>query len=162
MSSNFLVPLNIVSNEGTSVALINLNNVDYFKDKGSSCKIIFDTTKETVQLDYTFSELKTELAAYLYDQQFAQTAVDVAAYSLLPQDYHLEVEYTSTGECTITLPDVQRIAGRVVIITDTGGNAEVNNIIIKDTGGSELFRIEHDGDSLTLRANADSSKWYVY
>jgi len=90
------------------------------------------------------------------------TVVDAATYDVLATDSHLEVEYTTTGSCAITLPDAQRVDGREIKITDTGGSAGTNNITIKDTGGSTLFTINIDGNSWSLKSNDDDSKWYGF
>ncbi len=90
------------------------------------------------------------------------TVVDAATYPIVVTDGQLEVEYTSTGACAITLPDAQRVNGREIRISDTGGMAGTNNITIKDTAGSTLFVIDTDGDSYSLKSNKDNTKWYPF
>jgi hypothetical protein len=90
-------------------------------------------------------------------------SIATTTYTLLETDYQLEVSTNLLSDnCTITLPDAQRIAGRTIHITDVGNNANTNNIIIKDTGGSELFRINTDGDSIGIRANVGGTLWYRF
>lgn len=161
MPDTFLVKLNKVSSQGVKSALINLSDINFFQDNGNSVGVIF-SNKEIIQVAYTMQELESLLSQYLYNEFYSQTTVNAATYTLLENDSHLEVDYTDTGTCTITFPDVQRLSGRIVNVTDTGEGAETYNIIIKDTGGSELFRIEHDKDSLSIRANDDNSKWYIF
>ena len=88
--------------------------------------------------------------------------VRTATYTLRKSDNFLEVDYTATGECIITIPDSQRIASRVIVITDTGENANTNNIILQDSGSVELFRIIEDKGSISIKASLDSTKWYIF
>lgn len=88
--------------------------------------------------------------------------IRTATYTLKKSDNYLEVNYTATGECIITIPDNQRLSGRTIVITDTGESANTNNIILKDSGSVELFRINEDRGSISLKASLDSTKWYIF
>jgi hypothetical protein len=120
------------------------------------------TQKEQVralQEFYTVSSVKRK-----------QTQVNAATYDVLPTDYFLAVDYTSTGAVTsLTLPTAQCNDsfdnGREIIVKDTGGNASVNTITI-DTEGSETI----DGSIekvLNVNYNAVplscyNSNWYIF
>jgi len=93
------------------------------------------------------------------------TAVAAATYDLLVTDYILDVTYTSTAAVTsLTLMTAQVVAGRIVIIKDSGGAAATNNITI-DTEGAETI----DGAAtLVMNANyesvtlyCDGTNWFV-
>jgi len=85
------------------------------------------------------------------------TVVNVATYDLLPTDYLLRVTYTSTGAVTsLTLPTAQVVAGRKIIVKDSGGLAGTNNITI-DTEGDETI----DG-AATLVINTNYSSKTIY
>jgi len=73
------------------------------------------------------------------------TPVEVAGYALLPTDYILDVSYTLTGECTITVPVSECYQGRVFGVKDSGGNAFNHNIRIAATGGQTF-----DGEAFIL------------
>lgn len=161
MSSNFLVELNKVDISGVVPTLVNLNDIQYFRDNGNSVGVVF-SNDSSIQVAYTLQELKSELSQYLYNEYYMQTEVDVASYELKEFDSFLEVDYSSTGVCTIKFPDAQRVAGRVVNVKDTGEKAGTNNIIIVDSSDVEIFRISYDKASYSIRANHDSSKWYIY
>jgi hypothetical protein len=112
-----------------------------------------------------YQPLRTESS-----QKGNTTQVDAATYDLAVGDYILAVDYTSTGAVTsLTLPTAQcdgaEDEGREIIIKDTGGNSNTNNITV-DTEGSETI----DG-AATLTLNQDyesyslfcySSDWYIY
>jgi len=66
------------------------------------------------------------------------TTVNATTYSLLSNDNILHVTYSSTGECTITIPTDQIVDGREFTIKDAGFNASIKNITI-ETEASELI-----------------------
>jgi hypothetical protein len=92
------------------------------------------------------------------------TEVDSDTYDLLTSDHVLLVSCTTTDEASITLPTAQAVAGRLVTIIDTGGNADTNNITV-DTEGSEKINgesnlvINSDYDSSTLIS--DGTDWFI-
>lgn len=88
--------------------------------------------------------------------------VNKASYTIKKSDKFIEVGYSSIGECEIILPDDQRVNGREIIIVDEGYSADTNNVIIKDDNGTELYRLSDNGQSITLKAKRDNSRWYIF
>ncbi len=89
------------------------------------------------------------------------TTVSTATYSLVVSDSILHVTRTSTGDCVITLPTAQVVAGREVSIKDVGGSVNFYDITV-DTQGSETI----DGqDSIVFSGGAtrtlycDGTNW---
>ena len=90
--------------------------------------------------------------------------INEATYSLKKSDFMLLIEYTTTGEMTLTLPTSQLKKGRIIIIKDSGGKAGTNNITIKTEGGEKIDNeneliISGDNDSLTLVS--DENNWFI-
>ena len=52
------------------------------------------------------------------------TAVAAATYTIQPTDTLLQVTYTGTGTCAITLQSVQCVNGRSIKIKDAGGTGD--------------------------------------
>jgi len=94
------------------------------------------------------------------------TTVNAATYELLLTDYIVHVTYTATAAVTsLTLPTVQLVEGRVIVIKDAGGNANANNITINTQGaetidGQNTLVINSDYGSVNLYS--DGSNWFVY
>ena len=93
------------------------------------------------------------------------TTIKVATYSLLNTDYSLNVDYTTTGACTITLPTAQMVSGRIITIKDSGFNSKNNNIFI-ETEGSELIEgdtnVKYTRDGMSLTIYSDGTAWFIY
>lgn len=81
---------------------------------------------------------RNKMMSQHYGQRWGFTAVAAASYSVLVTDMIVAVTYTPTGAVTIDLPTAQLLAGRMVVIADTGGNASANNITVT-TQGAELI-----------------------
>ena len=94
------------------------------------------------------------------------TTVAASTYDLLTTDNILSVSYTATGAVTsLTLPTAQCVAGRHIVIKDSGGSAGTNNITV-DTEGAEKI----DGaDTAVIATNYNSinqysngTHWFLY
>jgi hypothetical protein len=91
--------------------------------------------------------------------------VDAATYELLPTDYILHVVRTATGDCGITIPTAQTVAGRVIHVKDAGFDASTNNITIETEGAEEIegaanLVISADGVSISLYS--DGTDWFIF
>lgn len=98
-------------------------------------------------------------------QQVNTTTVNAATYDLLATDYSLHVAYTASGAVTsLTLPTAQAVDGRVIKITDTGGNASANNITV-DTQGAETINgaatLVFNSDYESHVLESDGTNWFV-
>lgn len=96
---------------------------------------------------------------------YSITTVNAATYTALSTDHFINVNYTTTGACTITLPEIATVGKIVYEITDTGGNANEFNITINvnaaDTViGDTSVIISENYNSVTL-ANDGANKWLV-
>jgi len=121
-------------------------------------------TLETADLQTTIEGLELD-SIHVNQVRYNITTVNAATYDLLATDNILHVTYTVTGAVTsLTLPTAQVIAGRTIVIKDTG-NASVNSITI-DTEGSETidgaatYLISLDYESVSLYC--DGTNWFVY
>lgn len=99
-------------------------------------------------------------------QKVNETTVNAATYDLLATDYILNVAYTTTGAVTsLTLPTAQCVAGRAIVIKDTGGLSGTNNITI-DTEGSETIDGDEtaviNSDYSSINLYSDGSNWFIY
>jgi hypothetical protein len=84
-------------------------------------------------------------------QGYNTRLVTTAAYTVVPEDYYVGVNYA--GVCTITLPVAAN--GDKVIIKDESGLASVNNIILagnvdNDPGGA-ILAIDNGGIHMIYR-----------
>lgn len=96
---------------------------------------------------------------------YRRTTVNTATYNILLSDDIIEVTYTTTGECTLTLPLIATIGKKIYTIIDAGGNAKKNTIYIIPSGsdtiiGENQVEILWDYNSLTL-INNDSNMWML-
>jgi hypothetical protein len=93
------------------------------------------------------------------------TEVTAATYDLASNDYILDVTYTATGAVTsLTIPTAQTVAGRIIVIKDSAGNAGTNNITVDTEGGQNIDGsataiISGDYDSITLYC--DGNNWFI-
>ncbi len=93
----------------------------------------------------------------------SQRAVSAAANTLVT-DFIIGVDTTGAA-VTVTIPTLQAVDGRVIILSDVGGNATANNITLA-TGGAETI----DGnataaittDDGSLRAYCDGTNWFTW
>ena len=93
------------------------------------------------------------------------TIVEAATYTVEGTDDILHVRFTSTGTVTITLPTVQAVDSRVIVIKDADGNAATNNITI-ETEGSETIdgatNFVMNVDSMSIDLYLIESNWFVF
>jgi hypothetical protein len=93
----------------------------------------------------------------------AQRSVSAAANSTAT-DYIIGVDTTGAA-VTVTLRTVDALDGRVIILSDTGGNATANNITLATEGaetidGNATAAITADDGS--LRVYCDGTNWFTY
>jgi len=91
--------------------------------------------------------------------------VAAATGTVLATTSVVNVSYTATGACTVTIPTAEIAkAGRKLIIADTGDNAGTNNITVA-TEGSETIGGAATGsisaDSGTLNLISDGSNLFI-
>lgn len=84
-------------------------------------------------------------------------------YSLQTDDYLLFVD-SSTASVVVDLPTAQCLAGRTIVIKDSGGSASVNNITVTTEGAEDIefastLTLNADGAAVTITAN--SSNWFI-
>ncbi len=86
-------------------------------------------------------------------------------YSMMVNDYFLGVD-TSEGTVTINLSTASAAkAGRIIVITDEGGNASVNAITVaasegETINGSASFSLNTPRASVSLYSTGSS--WFIY
>jgi hypothetical protein len=99
---------------------------------------------------------------------FVLTSVNSATYNILQNDYVIAVDYSVTGACTLTLPQISSLTTtgqkKMVIVKDTGLNCSVNNVTIACSGadtidGSASFTLSGDGNSVQLMSTG--SNWFI-
>jgi len=100
------------------------------------------------------------------------TRTVVAAASKTPTEAesgYLDVSYTATGICTITLPVISTLTNKVRThyeIKDIGFNALTNNIVVNAGAGNTIenglstISITTNGESISLY-NDGSTSWYI-
>jgi hypothetical protein len=101
--------------------------------------------------------------------KYTRTEVAVAAYNALVTDEIIGVTYTTTGACTITLPQIAALGTtnnhKEFTIVDEGGNSSLNNITVNvnatDTVLGEPSIVLHaDYSSITLYSDG-STGWFL-
>ena len=95
------------------------------------------------------------------------TTVNTSTYSILKTDNILNVTYSVTGTCAITIPTALNKSGRILTIKDGGGNAGTNTITIdcqdsgdKIDGNVAGVTLTSDYDSIDLFS--DGTDWLIY
>jgi len=88
--------------------------------------------------------------------------VDTPSYIVRENDKFIEVNYTTTGDCIIIIPNDQIKLGRQLEISDTGSNADIYHIYVYDDESNLLFIINENNHSISIKANIDENSWYVY
>lgn len=99
-------------------------------------------------------------------QPYKITTVNTATYSIALTDDIIFVEYSTTGQCTLTLPEIATMTNNKHIykIIDGSGNASTNNIIINASGSDTIIgynsvAINSNFNSLTLMAH--NATWFL-
>ena len=92
------------------------------------------------------------------------TAVNASTYTVLVDDCVLLITYTATGVITVTIPTAQAVAGRVLVIVDSGGGANTYNITIATEGAETIS----GGATAVLNTNdeavrliSDGTNWFL-
>ena len=98
--------------------------------------------------------------------QYPFTDVNIANYPVVDADVWLAVRRTSTGTCTIALPAIATTPiGRVLIVTDTGRSAALNNIIMVPVGADTIngaaanYIIDVSASCFWFAANHVTNNW---
>jgi len=100
-------------------------------------------------------------------QRVNVTEVTDSTYAVDKNDYHISVQYTLTGTCTITLPAIDAGQHRFVYhIKDADYNASANNITINPTGSDTIDNaaskiMAGDGDCVTVVCNNTTKNWEI-
>ena len=135
-------------------------NVDGFELTGGTTPRTFTISGNNITLNQDLQTTSSPTFAGLTisgAQIVNFTTVNSATYNTLTTDYIIHVTYTTTGECTITIPSAQiSTVGRTFIIKDAGFNASTYNIII-NTEGSETIEGQ---TSLILNNDEDTVELY--
>lgn len=126
-----------------------------------------NTDEALIQGDFNADTLRINGGLSVKSANFRNiTEVDTAIYDLLATDYILHVIYTSTAAVSsLTIPSVQTIQGRIIIIKDAGGNANTNTITIDTEGsetidGSATYVLDADYESIMLYC--DGENWFTF
>ena len=99
---------------------------------------------------------KQQIEALISTGTLNLTTVNTATYTTVSTDNQIHVTYTTTGACTVTIATTDiSVEGRVLTITDGGGNATLNNITIATEGsqtinGETSWVIGSNYNSITL------------
>jgi hypothetical protein len=97
----------------------------------------------------------------------APTDVNAAGpYTVLPNDFFLEVRQTAATPIAILLPAISAVGGgRLVAIIDSGYNAAANNITITPNGTDKIANVAGNyvqnvsGSTIWLKSNANTPNW---
>ena len=135
------------------------NYVGYNSNDTNTLKIDnSDTSKTLIYGEFDNDRLKVNgrLAVSTY-------IVNTSSVTLGNGYSFVDVDYTSTGTVTINLP-TDNTEGDVLVITDTGGNASVNNITINGNGanisGSSTYMLQVSYESVQMHYH--NGNWFVY
>jgi len=159
MSGNTIINVGTGSGIGQLVATNTTNNT-------GSVTVHSDVTNSGSGIIMSSAE-RTKLASLTGSDSYVLTNVSGATYTALTTDGILLVDRTSSGICTITLPQISALTDnkKRLTIIDSGGNAVLNNITI-NRGGSDTINnetsilINNNYNSLTLISDA-ASMWLV-
>jgi hypothetical protein len=96
-----------------------------------------------------------------------RTDVNSASYTVQSSDVLIAVTFTTTAPVTITLPLATTMSvGKVIYITDEGGNAQANNITVNLSGGDTINNatsVLMNLDFMGIGIYADGvSKWFFF
>lgn len=87
------------------------------------------------------------------------------SYTLQAGDKIVGVSYSATGASSVIIPTLQMVAGRLIIVKDTGGNANPNTITVYTEGaetidGNPTAEITTDYGQLRLLSNGVG--WFAW
>ena len=98
---------------------------------------------DLVNSQYFLGSVEREVVKNLTVMQLASSSTTLRA-----DHDRILVDYSSTGSCTITIPDnLESIEWPGVLIVDSGDNASANNITIQDSTPTTIATISADGGS---------------
>lgn len=96
--------------------------------------------------------------------EYKFVTVNTATYSVQADDTFVQVDYTTTGTCTVTLPAATTGGGFKRVIKDTGNNAGTNNITVDTVSGTidgdTSYTIANNKESVVVTSNG--TKWIVH
>ncbi len=96
-----------------------------------------------------------------------RTVINTSTYTLASTDVLAAVTYTTTGNCTLTLPVANTLSsGKSFYIVDEGGNALQNNITVNTDGGDTLngdtgLILNQNYESIGIYTDATTS-WFIF
>jgi hypothetical protein len=97
------------------------------------------------------------------------TDVNATPYTVLQTDYYLQCRRTAAGILTVNLPSIATVGdGFVLIIKDTGYNANTFNITVARNGTDTInnvganYTINVDGAAVVLIANDTTDDWEIF
>lgn len=101
-----------------------------------------------------------------FESGYTFITVDEPTYTVLSSDEFIGVAYSATGTTTVSLPQISSIGLKRYYITDTGGNASMNNITIDTTGGDTIIGntsviVSGNYDSISLY-NDGLTGWFIF
>jgi hypothetical protein len=107
---------------------------------------------------------RNKLASLTSSDQYRIKNVNTSTYTVLDTEDLILVDYTTTGQCTITLPVISGLTDgkKQYNISDSGGNAFTNNILI-NRGGTDTIMddtsilINNNNNNLTLISDGISN-----
>lgn len=127
----------------------------------------FDDDKIAAQkTNDNFQAVKEAIEAIVTGGVVNVTTVNTPTYTLLVDDYILNVIYTATGAVTsLMIPTEQTTEGRVLIVKDAGGSAGTNNITIETEGSEKIdgdFTLVINSDHSAINLYSDGSNWFIF
>jgi hypothetical protein len=134
-----------------------------FLDSDSSTRVLMSVSADS-QVDFTgVGGAAVTITGTVTKNK--HTTVNAATYTVLAADSVLSVTYTSTGACTLTLPQVSAVPLRTYVIKDAGRNAGLNHITIDCFSGDTLEgetsgEMDGDGQAVTIY-NDGGTEWHV-
>jgi hypothetical protein len=156
LSKGRLLTTNIILSDSTGTLKIT-------KPLNSNYKLILPTTIGSNNQFLTTDGIENTFWTTL-TENYSRTEVNQNTYTIQDNDDIISVLYTTMGEVNLTLP---KITGhKKFTITDEGGNASNNNIIINtninDTIIGQLtYTINNNYNSITIYNNGING-WFIF
>ena len=82
--------------------------------------------------------LAPEMSVNVLNNKIVPTVVSTATYTVLDGDHTLLVSRTATGACAITIPSALIADYIKLVVKDSGGSANTNNITIGTAGTEKI------------------------
>lgn len=183
--------LNNIDLEGSASADVSLSGIDTINisgtvnliETGAGTDTISIQAPSSVTTNYTITmpEIQGSLDQILVNDgtgvltwttitgniiSYNYTEVNTPTYSALSTDEILAIDYTTTGTCTVTLPEISVVGKKRYFIIDTGGNANTNNITIQTSGSDQIIGdteiiISENFNAVSI-LNDDTTDWYIF